>query len=35
VTRRAAILGPRRAGHVLGMIELQVEAFFEFVGERL
>ena len=33
MTRSAAILWARRAGHVLGMIELQVEAFFEFVGE--
>ena len=33
MTRGAAILGARCAGHVLGMIELQVEAFFEFVGE--
>jgi hypothetical protein len=35
VTRRAAILWPRRAGHVLRMIELHIEAFFEFVGESL
>ncbi len=33
MTRGAAILWPGRAGHVLGMIELQVETFFEFVGE--
>jgi hypothetical protein len=31
MTRGAAILWTRRAGHVLGMIELHVEAFFELV----
>ena len=33
VTRVAATLGTRCAGHMLGMIELQVEAFFELVSE--
>ena len=33
VTRGASIFWARRAGQVLGMIELQVEAFFEFVRE--
>ena len=33
MTRSAAILWPRRAAHVLSMIELQVEAFFELVRE--
>ncbi len=31
MTRGAAVLWTARAGHVLGMIELQVEAFFELV----
>ena len=35
MTRRAAVLRASRAGHVLGMIKLQVEAFFELVGEGL
>ena len=33
MTRGATILWARSAVHVLGMIEFQVEAFFEFVGE--
>ena len=35
MTRRAAILWASRAGHVLGMIEFQVEPFSELVGENL
>ena len=33
VARGTAILWPRRSGQVLSMIELQVEAFLEFVRE--
>ena len=33
MTRSTAILWPRSAGHVLSMIELHVEGFFELVGE--
>jgi hypothetical protein len=35
MTRRAAIFLARRADLVLGMIKLQVEAFFKLVGESL
>lgn len=35
MTRGTAILWPRRAGQVLGMIELHVEGFFELVRESL
>ena len=35
MTRSATILWAGRAGHVLGMIELQVEAFFESVRKGL
>ena len=31
MTRGASVFGPRRARHVLGMIELEIEAFFELV----
>jgi len=31
MTRGAAILWTGRAGHVLGVIELHIEAFFELV----
>ena len=33
MTRGAAILWTGRAGHVLGVIELHIEAFFELVRE--
>lgn len=33
MTGRAAILWLRRAAHVLRVVELHVEAFFEFVGK--
>ena len=33
MTRSAPILWPRRAGHMLRMIELQIETFFEFIGK--
>ena len=35
VTGGATILWPRRARHVLRVIELHVEAFFESIGKRL
>ena len=35
MTSNAAALGPRRAGHVLGVIELQIEALFETAGKGL
>ncbi len=35
MTRRAAVLRSSRAGHVLRVIEFQVEAFFEPVRESL
>lgn len=35
MTRRAASLWTGRAGHVLGVIELHIEAFFELVRESL
>ena len=35
MTRNAAALGPRRAGHVLGVIEFQIEALFETAGKSL
>ena len=35
MTSNAAALWPRRAGHVLGMIELHIEALFETAGKSL
>ena len=35
MTGNAAALGPRRAGHVLRVIELQIKALFETAGESL
>ena len=35
MTSNAAALWPRRAGHVLGVIELHTEALFETAGKSL
>ena len=35
MTSNAAALWPRRAGHVLGVIELHIEALFETAGKSL
>lgn len=35
MTSSTAVLWARRAGHMLGMIELQIETFFKPVGETV